>query len=126
MTRSFRGIMEADKSMLRQIQYNLAKLFNFPFETKRDSRVQSMLVEIQRRGGLKFRIEKNKEGWIAKCENLKGIITGGTNPNPTQTEIDAQIKDAIFTAFGIPPYLCKDDLIRNAEGPVKELVYARN
>ena len=110
--------------MLRQIQYNLAKLFNFPF-TGKDHRVQSMLAEIQSRDGLKFKVRKDEGGWTAECENLKGIMTGGTDLHPTQSEIDAQVKDAIFTAFEIPPYFCKDEIIRNIEEPVTKLVYAR-
>ena len=109
--------------MFRKLQYSIAKLFNFPF--KNDYRVQKMNIEIGKRDGLRFKITKDKEGWSAECENLKGIITGGTNLNPTRSEVDSKIKDAIFTAFGIPPYLCKDNLIRNVEEPLKELVYVR-
>jgi len=111
--------------MLRKIQYNIARLFNFPFKPERDYRVQNMNLEIQKLGGLKFNIQRNNEGWIAECENLKGIITGGTNTNPTQEEVDLQIKDAIYSAFDIPPYLCKDGLIKNDKEPVKELIYVR-
>lgn len=109
--------------MLRQIQYNLARLLSFPIKPGMDLRVQNMAREIKRRGGLRFTIKQNKEGWIAECENIKGIVTGGTNPNQTPEEINLQIKDAIFSSFGIPPYLCKDNLIRNTEETVKELVY---
>lgn len=111
--------------MLREIQYNLAKVFNFPIEPEKDVHVRNMLVEIKRQGGFRFQVKRNKDGWVAECENVKGIITGGSDPNATQAEIDSQIKDAIFTAFDIPPYLCKDQLIRNVEKPVEELVYAR-
>lgn len=110
--------------MLRQLQYNFSKLFNFP-NAEKDERVQNMLIQIQKRGGLKFNIKiNNGEGWVAECENLKGIITGGTNNNPTKAEIDNMIKDAIFTAFEIPPYLCKDNLIKDVKERVKEIVYA--
>lgn len=109
--------------MLRQIQYNLAKLLNFPIKPETDLRVRNMALEIKRRGGLRFTIKKNEEGWIAECEEIKGIITGGTNPYPTSEEIESQLKDAVFTAFGIPPYLCKDNLIHNVKDIVKELVY---
>jgi predicted RNase H-like HicB family nuclease len=109
--------------MLKQIQYNLAKLLRFPINPEMDMRVQNMILEIKRRGKLRFTIQKNEEGWIAECEEIKGIITGGTNPHPTQEEVESQIKDAVFTAFGIPPYLCKDALLRNVEESVKELVY---
>ncbi|MEK7673812.1 MAG: hypothetical protein AAB371_01275 [Patescibacteria group bacterium] len=113
--------------MLRKTQYNLAKFFNFPIEAERNYRVQSMHNEIQKIGGLKFKIQKNNEGWIAECDNPKGIITGGTNPKVTDEEINSQIKDAIFTAFGIPPYLSKDSLLRKTGEPIvieEERVFA--
>jgi hypothetical protein len=114
--------------MFRKTQYNLAKFFNFPIEAEHNYRVQNMRNEIQRMGGsLRFKIQKNSEGWIAECENLKGIITGGTNPKATDEEINSQIKDAIFTAFGIPPYLSKESLIKNTGEPAvveEERVFA--
>lgn len=111
--------------MWRQLQYNLAKLLNFPIKPESDVRVRNMLVALEQQGSFHFKIERHKNGWTAECENVKGIVTGGTNPDPAQEEIDAQIKDAIFTAFGVPAYLCKDNLIRNTEKPATELVYAR-
>ncbi len=114
--------------MFRKTQYNLAKLFNFPIEAERNYRVQGMRNEIQKMGGsLRFKVQKNSEGWIAECENLKGIITGGTDSKTTDEEINSQIKDAIFTAFGIPPYLSKDSLLKNTGEPVvveEERVFA--
>ncbi len=101
-------------TMFRKTQYNLAKFFNFPIEAERNYRVQTMHNEIRRMGGsLRFKIQKNSEGWTAECENFKGIITGGTDPKATDEDINSQIKDAIFTAFGIPPYLSKDSLVKN-------------
>lgn len=111
--------------MWRRIQYNLAKLFNFPIKPESDHRIRNLQVALEQHGGFHFKIERHKDGWTAECEDVKGIITGGTNPNPTQEEVDSQIKDAIFTAFGVPAYLSKDSLIRNVEKPAKELVYAR-
>ncbi|MDP3041676.1 MAG: hypothetical protein Q8N62_02945 [Candidatus Omnitrophota bacterium] len=113
--------------MFRKTQYNLAKLFNFPIKAERNYRVQTMLTDIQRMRGLRFKIQKNSEGWIAECENFKGIITGGVNPKVTDEEINLQIKDAIFTAFGIPPYLAKDSLIKKTGEPAvveEERVFA--
>ena len=115
--------------MLRRIQYQLAKSLNHPIDGKGDFRVQAMLSDIQRLGGsLKFIVKKTNEGWLAECENLKGIITGGANSLPTEKEMNSQIKDAVFTAFGIPPYLCRENLLRNvANEPIvieEERVYA--
>lgn len=110
--------------MWRRIQYNLAKLFKFPIKPENDYRVRNLLAEVKRQGNLHFKIEFHKDGWTAECENVKGIITGGTNPKPTQAEIDEKIRDAVFASFGIPPYLCRDNLIYPVGKPTKELVYA--
>ncbi|MBI2048876.1 MAG: hypothetical protein HY434_00800 [Candidatus Liptonbacteria bacterium] len=113
--------------MLRKTQYNLAKLFNFPIEAERNYRVQTMQNEIHKMGGLRFKIQKNSEGWMAECENFKGIITGGVDSNATDEEINSQIKDAIFAAFGIPPYLSKDSLVTKIGEPAvveEERVFA--
>lgn len=110
--------------MWRHIQYNLAKLFDFPIKPENDRRVQNLLAEIKRQGNFNFKIEFHKDGWTAECENIKGIITGGTNPKPTQNEVDAKIRDAVFATFGVPPYLCRDNLIYPVGKPTKEMVYA--
>jgi len=89
--------------------------------------VKGPLGEISRDFGGRIGIQKNNEGWIAECENFKGIITGGVNPKVTDEEINLQIKDAIFTAFGIPPYLAKDSLIKKTGEPAvieEERVFA--
>ena len=107
--------------MLRKIQYNLAKSLNFPIKPEGNYRVQNMKEAISRMGGkLNFRIQKNEDGWLAECQEIKGIITGGTNANVTSEEINNIIRDAIFSAFGLPPYACKDDLIRNVQEVVLE------
>jgi len=111
---------------MRNILYNLAKLFQFPLRPENDERVRDMLDRIKALGGLDFEIKLHKRGWTAECTNLRGIITGGTNPKPTQEEVDDQVRDAIFSAFDIPPYLCRDGLVRNIciEKPLRKTVYA--
>ena len=100
--------------MLRRLQYNLAKLFSFPIDPEKNFRVQKMKEAIEHVGGkLNFHIQRYADGWTAECKEMEGIITGGNNPNPTDQEINNEIRDAIFSAFGIPPYLCKDELIRS-------------
>lgn len=111
--------------MLRELQYNIAKILKFPANPENDIRIREMNIEIAKRGGqLNFKITKDNSGWVAECENLKGIITGGSNPNPSADEINQELKDAIFTAFSIPPNLCKDDLIRASSDKV--MVYAKH
>jgi len=59
--------------------------------------------EILKRGGLlHFRVEQNASGWMAQCQEIKGIITGGENANPSQEEIVFNLRDAIRVAFNAP------------------------
>ena len=111
--------------MLRKLQYNLAKLFHFPLDPKSDRRVRVMKDEIDKVGGrLNFVVHRHEDGWTAECKEIKGIVTGDTEPNPTDQEINDLIRDAIFTAFCIPPYLCQDELIKNVREHAREEVLA--
>lgn len=60
-----------------------------------------VLSELNKIGSLTFAITKDAEGWMAQCKEVTGIIAGGTNPNPTNSEIEAQIRDSIFSAFDV-------------------------
>ena len=60
-----------------------------------------VIQEIEKVGGLTFTVRKNAEGWVAQCNEIRGIITGNTNPTPTAIEIESQIRDAIFGAFNV-------------------------
>ena len=109
--------------MFRKIQYNLAKLLNFPIKPEENYRVQNMKQAIEQVGGkLNFTVQRHGDGWLAECMEIKGIITGGNNANPTDEEINNNIRDAVFSTFGIPPYLCKDELIRNVREAAREEV----
>lgn len=58
--------------------------------------------EIQKIGGsLNFVVNKTEDGWTAQCKELSGIITGGTNPDPTGNEIETEIRSAIFATFNV-------------------------
>lgn len=48
-----------------------------------------------------FRVSKNQDGWMAQCNEIEGIIAGGSNPDPSSSEIEVQIRDSIFAAFNI-------------------------
>jgi hypothetical protein len=64
--------------------------------------VERMTSEIKKVGGmLNFIIEQSEEGWTAECNEIPGIITGGSNPTPTNFEIEGQIRDAVYTAFHV-------------------------
>lgn len=86
------------------------------FNEAADARVQAMKQGIQCLGGrIEFKIEQYPDGsWAAESVNLDGIITGGTDASA----ITATIRDAIFTYFGIPPYLCNDAILRVDNEPV--------
>lgn len=58
---------------------------------------------------------------MAESVNIKGIITGGSS----KQEIPKQIRDAIFTFFEVPVYLCSDEILRSSNEPVtvKQQVY---
>ncbi|MCG2808823.1 MAG: hypothetical protein L6275_00555 [Candidatus Portnoybacteria bacterium] len=112
--------------MWKLIQQNFIGILKlFGFNPKRNFKIQNMIIEIHRYGGLTFNIQKHNNGWIAECSTIKGIIAGNDNPNPTQKEIDEHIKGAIFSAFDIPPYFCDEKLIRSPVEKIKdrELVY---
>ncbi len=90
--------------------------FGYDFGGDRDARVQSMKKEIKRVGGrIEFKIEQYPDGlWTAESVNLDGIITGGKNTK----EITPAIRDAMFTYFGIPAYLCDDAILRADNEPI--------
>lgn len=80
---------------------NIAPLFN---DKQVDDliMIDSMTQQVRDLGGLlHFTIHKTEDGWMAQCNEVEGIITGGLNPNPTDFETEAQIREAIFTAFDI-------------------------
>jgi predicted RNase H-like HicB family nuclease len=109
--------------MWKQIQYNLSRIFILPFiDVEKNPRIQKMKSGFEKAGGtLIFTVKIYDNEWVAECKQIKGIVTGGKG-SPTQEEVDDNVKDAIFTSFGIPAYLCKDSLIRNKLEPEKKTV----
>jgi hypothetical protein len=96
---------------LNHLTYTIANLLRrtgFDFHEADDARVQAMRAEIKRLGSLKFKIEISPDGsWAAESVNLDGIITGSRHLK----DMNALLKDAIFTYFEIPPHLCNDTLL---------------
>ena len=83
-----------------------------------------MKREIGKIGKIEFKTEQYPDGsWTAESTNFDGIITGGTS---TQN-MSSTIKDAVFTYFEIPSYLCVDTLLRGDNEPVtvRQSVYAQ-
>lgn len=92
----------------------LTKL-GFRFDAQQNPAVLAMQEKIHELGSIEFKIEVHPEGsWSAESTNIDGIITGGASAK----EINATIKDAIFTYFKIPPYLSSDNLLTAANEPV--------
>lgn len=60
-----------------------------------------VINELEKVGSLTFDVSKNAQGWSAQCAELPSIITGGTNPNPSENEIESEIRSAIFAAFNV-------------------------
>lgn len=79
---------------------NLASLFGNNPHIDLDERTR-VAGELEKIGSLNFKVSKDEEGWMAQCKELPGIITGNTNPNPKNDEIESQIRDAIYAAFNI-------------------------
>ena len=111
---------------MRKCIYNIANLIRkigFDLNEKNDERVLKMQKEIAKIGKLEFKIEQYPDGsWSAESTNIDGIITGGKST----INMSAEIKDAIFTFFEIPPYLCTDALLKADNEPVTltQRVYA--
>jgi|SRR3989338_3830050 len=60
-----------------------------------------VVAELQRIGSLTFHVETHKDGWLATCSEVEGLIAGNSNPKPSQTEIDSEIREAIYAAFDV-------------------------
>lgn len=100
----------------------LAALFGTNPDIPLDERAR-VLAEIEKIGSLTFSITKDEEGWTAQCQEVPGILAGGTNPKPTSAEIESQIRESIYAAFSVKvtrdeasPYFTYNDVSRNPEG----------
>ena len=98
--------------------------FGFRFNENSDERVLSMKKILRDIGGsIELQIAVYPDGsWTAESRNIDGIITGGRG----QERMAEVIKDAIFTYFSIPSYLCKDGLLKMDNEAIKitQRVYA--
>lgn len=95
---------------------NHLRKYGVNFREEEDARVVAMKKEIQRLGGkVEFKIEQYPDGtWTGESLNLEGIITGGHSTK----DVPREIRDAIFTYFGIPPHLCNETLLKADNEPV--------
>ncbi|MFH1565296.1 MAG: hypothetical protein ABIC82_05655 [bacterium] len=78
------------------------------FPSKNGQKAANELIDVLNRGGIQFEISKHDDEsgkyFMAKSVNLPGkhIITAGK----TLAELDANIRDAIFSGFQVPIYYC--------------------
>lgn len=85
------------------------------FDARNHPAVRVMEQRIQELGSLHFKVEFHSDGsWTAESVNLDGIITGSNNPR----DMNAVMKDAIFTYFGIPAYFSHDELLQTNNEPI--------
>jgi hypothetical protein len=85
---------------MRKNTFNFASLFdnNLGISSNERTRVEK---EIEKVGGLTFKIHIEKDGWYAECKEVPGIIAANANSHPSSIEIESQIRDAIFAAFNV-------------------------
>ena len=84
------------------MDYKLGKLFGKGFSSANSKAVETMNEEIRKVGGLlHFNIHTDASGWHAECVQIDGIITGGKSTNPTDAEVQENIREAIHTAFNV-------------------------
>ncbi|MEK7622123.1 MAG: hypothetical protein AAB415_03000 [Patescibacteria group bacterium] len=105
--------------MFRKFVFNSSQILRqlgLSFDERSNPSVIRMQEEIHRLGGgVKFKIEHHPDGsWSAESINVDGIITGSDDVRET----NSMIKDAIFTYYEIPSYLCDDGLLKSDNEPV--------
>lgn len=102
---------------------NFARKIGIDFKEENNVKILVMKNKIAELNKVEFKIEQYPDGsWVAESTNIDGIITGGKSTK----NIPVAIKDAVFTYFEIPPYLCVDTLLRSDNEPVTltQRVYA--
>lgn len=95
--------MIAGKRHNNYMDYKFGSLFSKKQSTEDNRAKEAMNEEIQKVGGLlHFTIQKDENGWHAECDEIEGLMTGGTSTHPSDEEIQTNIREAIHTAFHIP------------------------
>jgi len=80
-----------------------------------------VVKELEKIGSLTFKVEKFEEGWYASCKEVPSILAGNDNPNPSQSEINKEIRSAIYTAFAVE---CAPAKVKNKTRDVFAFQYA--
>jgi hypothetical protein len=80
-------------------KHNIGLIFEgVNLSSKEKERVENELNSIGKT--LTFSVEKGSDGWLATCNEIPGIIAGGLNLEPTDSEIKSQIRESILATFG--------------------------
>ncbi len=106
------------KTSLTYKIYSILRSRGFDTNSAQNEDVINMQKEIDLLDSknINFNLRSYPDGsWIAKSTNVEGIVTGGTSHNE---DVDAIIKDAVFTYYGISPKHCEDKLLRGSGQPV--------
>lgn len=94
---------------------NYASLFEGNPDIGLNERVR-VLRELQEIGSLTFDLTVNKDGWMAECKEVEGIIAGGTNLNPSSAELASNIRDSIFAAFDVKTEVEEKSVMKDFKG----------
>ena len=88
--------MEKPSKTFRLINY-------FGTDTMPDpSALKNMAKELEQFSEpLYFELQRNEDGWAVQCKQIPGIIAGGQNINPADTEVINAIREAIRAVFNI-------------------------
>ena len=84
--------------------------------------LRAMLYAL-RNSSIEFEVKKviddGQPYFVAESIDLQmgAIVTSA----PTLEELETNLKDAIFTAFGVPARFCNDDLINLSNFPIQKL-----
>lgn len=85
---------------MKKEKSNIAFIFSGPLVSEEER--FRVAKEIKKVGGLTFgKVEKSNKGWVTECVEIPSIIAGNANPNPTNTEIESEIRQAILAAFDV-------------------------
>ncbi|MCX6739048.1 MAG: hypothetical protein NT098_03275 [Candidatus Parcubacteria bacterium] len=92
------------------MKYKYKTLFDNSFKSDDVKAKEKYHKKIEEIGNIPhFVITKDIDGWFAQCQEVEAIITGGTNPNPTNEEIEEKVKEVLLTAFNISGKVTKKE-----------------
>ena len=61
---------------------------------------QRITSEIEKIGGLTFKLYQDDDGWTAQCNEVSAILASGNDPHAPTEEIESEIRSSILAVFG--------------------------